>query len=108
MMNRGQMLSILQAMSDEKLVQAMSAAGVDCGDCGGMQMGDEIAEGIEPWNARDVSVPEVVKPPLVDKSVFTRPATPMQAKREYLSDETDFGPLGAYAEHQAHNTNGGW
>jgi hypothetical protein len=102
MMNRGQMLSILNAMSDDKLVQAMSAAGIDCGDCGGMEMGDESAAGIESWNARDVSVPAVVKPPLVDKSVFTRPATPVQAGREY------YGPLGAYAEHQMHNNQGGW
>lgn len=108
MMHRGQMISILNAMSDEKLVQALSAAGIDCGPDEGYELGQEEAQGIESWNARDVSVPAVEKPPLVDMSVFTRPATPKQMRREYLSDETDLGPLGAYAEHQLHNNQGGW
>jgi hypothetical protein len=108
MLNRNQMISILSSMSDEKLVQAMSATGIDVGPSEGYDLGEEESAGLEPWNMRDVSVPAVVKPPLVDKSVFTRPATPMQARREYLSDETDLGGLGEYAAHQVHANQGGF
>ncbi len=69
-MKREQMLSVLNAVDDQKLMQAMSAIGIDCGDgAGGLDYGAEDgADGLVGWNSTEVKVPESERPRLFDKS----------------------------------------
>ena len=109
MLNRQQMISILSAMSDDKLIQAMSAAGIETGSPEGYELGDESADGIESWNARDVSVPPPNKPTFFDKAVIERPAQVMgQDRAAYMKGMSqDLGGLDPYSLYQLHSTAGG-
>lgn len=105
MMNRQTMLSILNSMADDKLIQAMKATGIDCGGMEeGYDLGDESAEGIEPWNARDVSVAPANKPKFFDKQVIERQPQMMAQGREYMKGlPQDMGGLDEYSLHQMHS-----
>jgi len=104
-MNRQQMISILQTMSDDSLMQAMSAVGIDAScDDEGYEMGEPDGdEGLQPWNERDVSVEDANKPELFNKAQITK--QPMQEQqmaptREYLADGE---PMDDYAEYMMHS-----
>ena len=89
-MNRQQMLSILNAASDENLMQAMSAIGVDAGDGQDMGMGgmDDSAP-LESWNARQVTLNDPQKPTFLDKSKFAPQPQQAQARPEYYNQMQD-------------------
>lgn len=87
-MDRQQMLSILNTMSEDNLAEALSAVGVEC-DYDGMDLGEESAEGLESWNARDVSLEPANKPEFLDKSKFVKKAEPMARDREYFEEPRD-------------------
>lgn len=98
-MSRSQMLSILNSMSDEKLSSALNATGVETGvEDYDMGMGEE-AEGLESWNARDVSVEATARPPIVDKSKFEKPGQVVMKRPDYVGDQeelagySDFIPM---------------
>lgn len=97
-MNRSQMLSVLNSMSDENLCQALAATGVETG-MGPMDYGSmgEDADGLESWNARDVHVEAAPRAPLIDKSKFEKPTMTMKPTREYVPEEAmgieEFMPL---------------
>lgn len=100
-MSRGQMLSILNTMSDENLAQAMSAVGVEAGQDDGLELGDESAEGLEGWNAKEVSIEPPNKPKFLDSAKFVK--QPLQVIRrpgaqEYLEPD-DGGELAEYMMH---------
>lgn len=102
MMNRQMMLSILNSMSDDKLVQAMGAAGIDMPMDQGYDLGNEEAEGIQSWNARDVSVPPANKPTFFDKAVIA-PKPQMPGQRAYMQGmPQEMGGLDDYTMHQMH------
>ncbi len=86
-MNRQQMMAIMATMGDDALIQALSAVGIEAAD-EGYDMGEASAEGLEPWNARDVSVEDANKPPLFDKSKIIKPPEMQMQRpqREYLAD----------------------
>lgn len=74
-MNRQQMLSIIGTMSDDNLMRALSATGVECCDEMGMDgdygsgLGAEDDGGeLVSWNNTDVKVPKTKRPPLFDKN----------------------------------------
>lgn len=99
-MSRQQMLSILNTMSDDNLAQAMSAVGVEC--CPeGYELGEEQVDGLEGWNAKEVSIEPPNKPKFLDSAKFVK--QPVQVIRrpgalEYL-DQEDQGELADYSMH---------
>lgn len=101
MMNRSQMLSILNTMSEDKLSEALSAVGVECDYEDPFSLGEEQAEGLETWGAKDVSVEPVRKAPLVDKTKFVRePAQPVRRREFYLGQgDEDTSGLSDYMIH---------
>lgn len=109
MLTREQMVSILSAMADDKLLQAMSAVGIDTGGQeAGYDLGQEEASGIQSWNARDVSVPPPNKPALFDKQVIEPPQQIMAQDRAYMQGiDAELGGLDAYQMHQLHSQDGG-
>lgn len=112
MLTRDQMVSILSAMADDKLLQAMSAVGIDTGGqpgMAGLDLGEEEASGIQSWNARDVSVPPANKPALFDKQVIEPPQEVMAQDRAYLQGmpSPELGGLDAYQIHQLNSPGGG-
>ncbi len=96
-MNRGQMISILNSMSDDSLTKAMSAVGIDSGGGEGgegYELGSEEADGLQSWNSRDVSIESSPRPPIIDKSKFEKIAPqPQQGMRPDYGKE-DLGDLG--------------
>lgn len=70
-MNRQQMLSILNTMSDDNLLQALSAVGVQGGsEMGGHEwMGGED-DGLTSWGMTDVKIAPPNKPALIDANKF--------------------------------------
>lgn len=90
-MNRQQMLSILNAASDENLIQAMSAIGVEAqpDDGMGMGLGDESAQGLESWNAKQVTMGDPQKPAFLDKSQFAPVQQKPQPRPEYYNAMQD-------------------
>ena len=102
-MNRQQMIAILSNMSDEKLVDAMSATGVPMQD-EKMDLGTEEPEGLEGWNAREVPMGDPQKPSFFDKSKMMRPA--MQAARPMYADPRQDMPedMTAWMPQQADGT----
>lgn len=96
-MSRGQMLSIINSMSDEKISEALQATGVETGCCD-YELGGEEAEGLESWNARDVSVEATPRPPIIDKAKFEKPGQVMMQRPKYHDEEelagyADFIPM---------------
>lgn len=90
-MSRSQMLSVLNSMSDDKLSAALNATGVETG-VGDYDMGmGEEAEGLESWNARDVSVQATQRPPIVDKTKFEKPGQAVMQRPNYVGDEEEAG-----------------
>lgn len=105
-MNRSQMLSILNTMSDDSLMRAMSATGIDAGagDGGGMGGGDGRDEDdqIVSWNNTDVKVPNSARPKIFDKGQFEeaqhQAMKPQRGQVPYLQPEgmgPDVGQFGA-------------
>lgn len=101
-MNRQQMLAILNSMSDDKLMEAMSATGIPM-DEDRAELGMEDPNTLEGWNARDVSMPDPQKPVFFDKSKFQKP--PMQAARPYMAGASQpDSDLAAWLPQQADGT----
>lgn len=105
MLSREQILSILGAMDQSKLVSALSAVGVDVGDGTGMDpmsgMGPEQTEGLQSWNDRPMEIKDSPRPPLTvraDASQMPAKPTPDYLKsaqatqQQDLSDLNDFMP----------------
>jgi hypothetical protein len=81
-LSRAQMLSILNTMDDDHLMQAVSAAGIDVGEGGGMDLGGESpSEGLESWNQLRIDMPQSKTPPLVDHAKITQAQRQTQAAR---------------------------
>lgn len=80
-MNKAQMMSILGAVEDSKLIQAMKSIGIDTGE-DEMDFGDEQAEGLEDWNKRDVYLIDTPREPFVDMAKFTKSAAEKPAKTQ--------------------------
>lgn len=95
-MDRQQMLSILSTMSEDNLAQALSAVGVEVG-MDEMDLGDPSAEGLESWNARDVSMEDPGKPMFLDKSKFTKPAAMPMRRPDYMQGQGE-GDMDGIAE----------
>ncbi len=98
-MNRAQMISIVNSMSDDSLMKAMSAVGIDAGGGEGDQFdpGDEEADGLQSWNSRDVSVEAAPRPPIVDKSKFEKMAPqPQQGMRPDYGADPDMSGITEY------------
>lgn len=95
-MNRQQMISILSAASDDNLVQAMSAIGVDAQPDEGMQLGDESVDGLESWNAREVTMGDPQKPMFLDKSKFAPPPAQPQKRPDYYNQMEDMDGIQQY------------
>lgn len=94
-MDRQVMLSIINAMGDDQLTQALSSVGVQVD--GGMEdMGDESAEGLEGWNAKQVTMGDPQKPQFLDKSKFAPPAPQPQARPQYYNQTQDMAGLEQY------------
>ncbi len=68
--DRQELLGILNALSDDRLVQALSAAGINIEGGGSMAqdmaMMDPVDE-LTPWNRTEVKVPLTTRPPIVNK-----------------------------------------
>lgn len=79
-MNRDQMLAILSSMSDDALMKACAANGIECGGAG-YDLGDQgSADGLESWNDTRIDMPQHKSPPLVDHSKITEMRKQMTAK----------------------------
>lgn len=77
MMDRQQMIQILASMDEDKLTQALGAAGISCGPKGSYrdEMGSEEPDDqLVSWNQTKVEVPRSKRPALYDKSANTTPA----------------------------------
>lgn len=75
MMPRQQALSILGTMSDDNLMQALSAVGIDCYSGGGREGyrqgfdgSDSEDQELVSWNNTDVKVPPSNRPQFYDKN----------------------------------------
>jgi hypothetical protein len=80
MMDREQMLQILGTMSEDNLLKAISATGIDCGDCmpGRSALSKDAAgdEALSSWNATSVVIPQSKRPSLFDKNAhYEKPAS---------------------------------
>lgn len=69
--DRQELLGILNALSDDRLVQALSAAGINIE--GGGSIGADLAlpdpvDELTPWNRTSVKVPMTMRPPIVDRT----------------------------------------
>ncbi len=92
-MSRSQMLSVINSMSDDKLAEALDATGVETG-VQGYDMGEgEEAEGLESWNARDVSIESSPRPPIIDKAKFEKPQPQMGMRPKYDVGQDDLSGL---------------
>lgn len=67
--DRQELIGILSALSDDRLVQALSAAGVSVspGDLGAELAMPDPVESLTPWNRTEVKVPFTQRPPLVNQ-----------------------------------------
>ncbi len=97
-MNRSQMLAILSNMSDDKLVEAMSATGIPMED-EGFGLGPEQADGVESWNARDVPMQDPQKPAFFDKAKFIAPQ-PGAMRPQYANPNDGMDDLTAFLPQQ--------
>lgn len=92
MMQRQQMLSILNNVEESRLAQALSAIGINCHPGGYRdQLGDEHGsddDAIQSWNARQVTVERPTRPALYSKGMIYE--APKATKR----DRPEVGPLG--------------
>lgn len=68
--DRQELIGILSSLSDDRLVQALSAAGVTVSpsDLSADLAGHEPVASLTPWNKTEVRVPFTRRPPLVDQS----------------------------------------
>lgn len=87
--DRQELLGILNALSDDRLVQALSAAGINV-DCGpGMAqelaLGDPVDE-LTPWNRTAVKVPMTTRPPIVDRAKTLEMPQPPAMPPAYLGN----------------------
>jgi len=94
-MNRAQMISVLNSMSDESLTTAMSAVGVQTGN-DEMNLGQEETQGLQSWNSRDVSIPASPRSPIIDKSKFEKPIEPVQKPNYMLGTDDGLSDLTEY------------
>lgn len=79
-MDRAKKISILANMSDEALTRAMEANGIPCDDETYMDhLGPELAQGVESWTERDVSIPRTTRPQLVNSDFLFKSATAPQS-----------------------------
>lgn len=85
-MNRAQLLSIINSMADDKLLEALSAAGIDLGDQmqPDMDLGAETTDGLEPWSAKEVQVDPANKPSLFDKNKFVKQPPVVVRRPQYM------------------------
>jgi hypothetical protein len=66
------MLSIMNNMSDEALMEALSAVGIEQ-EADDFALGMESEEGIPGWNEQEVQISAPNKPSLVDALKFVKP-----------------------------------
>ncbi len=93
-MNRSQMISILNSMSDDSLATAMGAVGIDSGHKEeGYDLGEESADGLESWNDREVKMEPSPRPPILDKSKFETKPDQQKGMRDYGAGEGDLDEL---------------
>jgi len=92
-MDRQQMLQILSVAEDDKLSQALSAIGIDCGECEGYRgaMGSKEPgdENLVSWNATSVRMPASKRPALFDKGAYVE--IPKAAPRRMELDPAETG-----------------
>ena len=85
--DRQELIGILSSLSDDRLIQAMSAAGVQVspGDLSNdLALPDPVDE-LTPWNRTAVKVPFTSRPPIVNQSrLLEMPQPPRQPS--FLSD----------------------
>jgi len=96
-MNRAQMLSIINALADDKLTMALNAAGVDIG-ADAMDMGKEDEGALAPWSEQVVQVAPPNKPNLFDKNKFVKQPLEVVRRPAYMPRQADEGmdDLSAY------------
>lgn len=96
-LSRSQMLSIINAAADDKLLAAINAIGVDLGeDQAALDLGQEVQPGLEPWSEKEVQVGPANKPGLLDKNKFIK-QPPVVVRRPYMpSEPEDMGDIAAY------------
>lgn len=85
-MNRAQMLAILNSMNDESLLQAMAAVGIEAG-VEGLELGEEVAEDMIPWSAKEIKVEPANKPQFIDKSKFIKQPPVVIRRPSYMPPE---------------------
>lgn len=85
--DRQELLAILNALSDDRLVQALSAAGIgiEGGAAESQPLGDPRDE-LTPWNATAVKVPMTTRPPIVNLAKITETPQPAAAPGGYMGD----------------------
>ncbi len=99
-MDRNQMLAIINTMGDEHLTQALSAVGIQTDNDGMGDMGDESTEGLESWNAKQVTMGDPQKPQFLDKSKFAPPQVQQMQRPEYYNKSQDTEGLEQYIPNQ--------
>lgn len=82
-MNRSQAMAIFSTMEDDKLFQALNAVGIPTED----QASEGPDYGLEPWNAREVTLGQGHGGMFLDRSRF---ATPMPIAQRRANPEPDY------------------
>jgi hypothetical protein len=91
------MLSILSTMSEDNLMHALSAVGIEGGGGDDSFAWMEEGQGLESWNAKDVRLPPPNKPALIDPSKFVDMPQQVSPPREmYVDMGEDMGGLDDY------------
>lgn len=101
--DRQEMLGILNALGEDKLLKALAAAGIQLDGSSSlatdMALPDPVDE-LTPWNKTDVKVPLTTRPPIVDRMRTTElPAPPPMAAGGFMGDPSmdNLAPFAATA-----------
>jgi hypothetical protein len=94
-MDRAQMLSIINALADDKLMAALDAAGIQTGG-EALELGAEEAPGLEPWSEKEVQVEPANKPTLFDKNKFIKQPPVVIRRPQYMPQEEPMSDIAAY------------
>lgn len=89
-MDRSLAMSIFSSMDTGKLLQALSAIGINP-EAGTEGQGQGMSVPLETWNARNVAVPKTYRPPLLNQENLTVKMPDLQRGREYLEPEVPGG-----------------
>lgn len=96
-LGRAQLLSIINALSDDKLLQALSTVGVELGEEASLDLGAEDAADLKPWSEMKVAMPPSNKPPLFNKGNIEVPAAPATPERPvYMPPQEPMADIAAY------------